>query len=95
MKHHERNHYFGSAAEEIEVAGTYNLLYNTIFFIEAGMGSALCFKGMADAVGSSRGLVFRPLDPVIYSANYVFWRRDQVFLPRRSSRRGGLGRDVL
>ena len=63
----------------IEVAGTYNLLYNTIFFIEAGMGSALCFKGMADAVGSSRGLVFRPLDPVIYSANYVVWRRDQVF----------------
>ncbi|WP_270456589.1 substrate-binding domain-containing protein [Allisonella histaminiformans] len=79
MKHHERNHYFGSAAEKIEVAGTYNLLYNTIFFIEAGVGSVLCFKGMADAVGSSRGLVFRPLDPVIYSANYVVWRRDQVF----------------
>lgn len=79
MKHHELDHYFGSAAEKIEVAGTYNLLYNTIFFIEAGMGSALCFKGMADAVGSSRGLVFRPLDPVIYSANYVVWRRDQVF----------------
>lgn len=32
---------------------------------EAGIGSALCFKGMADAVGTSRGLVFRPLDPVI------------------------------
>ena len=79
MKHHELDHYFGSAAEKIEVAGTYNLLYNTIFLIEAGMGSALCFKGMADAVGSSRGLVFRPLDPVIYSANYVVWRRDQVF----------------
>ena len=79
MKHHELDHYFGSAAEKIEVAGTYNLLYNTIFFIEAGMGSALCFKGMADAVGSSRGLVFRPLDPVIRSANYVVWRRDQVF----------------
>lgn len=79
MKHHELDYYFGSAAEKIEVAGTYNLLYNTIFFIEAGMGSALCFKGMTDAVGSSRGLVFRPLDPVIYSANYVVWRRDQVF----------------
>lgn len=79
MKHHELNHYFGIAAEKIEVAGTCNLLYNTIFFIEAGMGSALCFKGMADAVGSSRGLVFHPLDPVIYSANYVVWRRDQVF----------------
>lgn len=79
MKHHELDHYFGSAAEKIEVAGTYNLLYNTIFFIEAGMGSALCFKGMADAVGSSRGLVFRLLEPVIRSANYVVWRRDQVF----------------
>lgn len=63
MKHHEMDHYFGSAAEKIEVAGTYNLLYNTIFFIEAGMCSELCFKGMADAVGLSRGLVFRPLDP--------------------------------
>ena len=34
---------------------------------------------MADTVGSSRGLVFRPLDPMICSANYVVWRRDQVF----------------
>lgn len=79
MKRHELNHYFGSAAEKIEVAGTYNLLYNTIFFIEAGIGSALCFKGMADAVGTSRGLVFRPLEPELRSANYVVWRRDQVF----------------
>lgn len=79
MKRHELDHYFGSAAEKIEVAGTYNLLYNTIFFIEAGIGSALCFKGMADAVGTSRGLVFRPLEPELRSANYVVWRRDQVF----------------
>lgn len=43
------------------------------------MSSALCFKGMAEAIGPSRGLVFRPLDPVIRSANYVVWRRDQVF----------------
>ena len=69
MKRHELDHYFGSAAEKIEVAGTYNLLYNTIFFIEAGIGSALCFKGMADAVGTSRGLVFRPLEPELRSAN--------------------------
>lgn len=69
MKRHELDHYFGSAAEKIEVAGTYNLLYNTIFSIEAGIGSALCFKGMTEAVGPSRGLVFRPLDPVIRSAN--------------------------
>lgn len=79
MKRHELDHYFGSAAEKIEVAGTYNLLYNTIFFIEAGIGSALCFKGMAEAVGTSRGLVFRPLEPELRSANYVVWRRDQVF----------------
>ena len=69
MKRHELDHYFGSAAEKIEVAGTYNLLYNTIFFIEAGIGSALCFKGMADAVGTSRGMVFRPLEPELRSAN--------------------------
>lgn len=31
-------------------------------------------KGLLDF-----GLVCRPLDPVIYSANYVVWRRDQVF----------------
>ena len=79
MKRHELDHYFGNAAEKIEVAGTYNLLYNTIFSIEAGIGSALCFKGMADAVGTSRGLFFRPLEPELRSANYVVWRRDQVF----------------
>lgn len=80
MKRHELDHYFGSAAEKIEVAGAYNLLYNSIFFIEEGVGSALCVKSMAEAVSPSRGLVFRPLDPVVIrSANYVVWRRDQVF----------------
>lgn len=79
MKRHELDHYFGNAAEKIEVAGTYNLLYNSIFFIEAGVGSALCVKSMAEAVGPSRGLVFRPLEPELRSANYVVWRRDQVF----------------
>lgn len=69
MKRHELDHYFGNAAEKIEVAGTYNLLYNTIFSIEAGVGSALCVKSMAEAVSPSRGLVFRPMDPVIRSAN--------------------------
>ena len=62
------------------MAGAYNLLYNSIFFIEEGVGSALCVKSMAEAVSPSRGLVFRPLDPVVIrSANYVVWRRDQVF----------------
>lgn len=46
MKRHELDHYFGSAAEKIEVAGTYNLLYNSIFFIEAG-GSAVLFASRA------------------------------------------------
>lgn len=95
MKHHEMDHYFGSAAEKIEVAGTYNLLYNTIFFIEAGMGSALCFKGMADAVGSSRGLVVHPLGPRDLLGELCGLAQRPGLLPRRSSRRGGPGRGVL
>lgn len=47
MKRHELDHYFGSAAEKIEVAGTYNLLYNSIFFIEAGGGAAVLFASRA------------------------------------------------
>lgn len=46
MKRHELDHYFGNAAEKIEVAGTYNLLYNSIFFIEAG-GAAVLFASRA------------------------------------------------
>lgn len=76
---HEFDHYLESMVKEIQIAGTYSLLYNTIFFIEAGMGSALCFKDVAETMGLHRGLVFRPLMPPIQSSNYIIWKKDQAF----------------
>lgn len=79
VKHHELDHYFGYGADGLNIVGTYNLLYNIIFFIASGMGSALCFKSMAEAVGSTKNLIFRPLEPTIHSSNYIIWNKNQVF----------------
>lgn len=79
LKTHEFDHYLGPMTKQLSIAGTYNLLYNSIFFIEAGMGSALCFQSVAEAVGPHRDLVFRPLNPPIQSSNYIIWKKDQAF----------------
>ena len=93
MKRHELDHYFGSAAEKIEVAGTYNLLYNSIFFIEAG-GGRQC--SLLQGHGGSHRSVPRAGFPAAGARAALgelggLAQRSGLLL-RRPSRRGGSGR---
>ena len=68
----------GCAADRLQIAGTYNLLFNGSLMVEEGMGYALCFDHIVHMTESSR-LCFRPLSVTIRPAVSLLWKRHQVF----------------
>ncbi|MBQ7516499.1 MAG: LysR family transcriptional regulator [Schwartzia sp.] len=74
------DHWLGRRAEELRVVSTYNLVFNSRFFVEQGFGSILSFAGLIAVESQSRtGLLFRPLVPELRSRNYLIWKKGQVF----------------
>lgn len=63
---------------ELDIAMTYNLLFNASLLVEEGFGYAICFDRIINTSGDSR-LCFRPLSPTIESEMYMIWKRYQVF----------------
>ena len=62
---------------ELNIRATYNLIYNASLMVEAGLGYAVCFNGLINTSGDS-ALCFRPIEPNIYAAPYIIWKRYQV-----------------
>ena len=80
MEAKEFDHWLGRRAEELNVVGTYNLVYNARFMAEQGFGSILSFSGLLSTDEDDEdGLVFRPLMPELRSRNYLIWKKGQVF----------------
>ncbi len=51
----------GISSDLLQIAGTYNLLYNASLLVAAGYGSALCLKDLINTTGTE--LRFIPLEP--------------------------------
>ena len=66
----------GSQARRLQVAATYNLLYNASLMVEDGIGVAISFDGLVDTSESS-SLCFRPLYPEISVSPSLIWKRHQ------------------
>lgn len=66
----------GSQARRLQVAATYNLLYNASLMVEDGIGVAISFDGLVDTSGNS-SLCFRPLYPEISVSPSLIWKRHQ------------------
>lgn len=77
MDSQEFDHWLDRPMQELNIVASYNLLHNTIFLAEQGMGSVLCFDRIIPE--SYKQLVFRPLAPSLHSSNYIIWRKDQAF----------------
>ena len=58
--------WFGDDFEKMDVAATFNLVYNACRMVETGMGYALTIDGLADT-GEDSLLCFRPLAPALES----------------------------
>lgn len=68
----------GIPSEQVNIVGTYNLLYNGSLMVEEGMGYAICFDHIINTTGDT-DLCFRPLSRQIETPMYVIWKKYQVF----------------
>ena len=66
----------GAQARKLQVAATYNLLYNASLMVEDGIGYAVSFDKLVDTSDSSK-LCFRPLVPEISVHPTLIWKREQ------------------
>ena len=63
--------------QELNIVGSYNLLFNASLMVEAGLGCALAFEDIINTQQSN--LCFRPLEPAVYAQPNIFWKRNQFF----------------
>lgn len=63
---------------QLNIAATYNLLFNASIMVEEGLGYAVCFDKIIN-VGETSSLCFKPLNPVIKSEATIIWKRYQFF----------------
>lgn len=72
--------WLGRELSSLDVAGTYNLLFNASLMVEAGLGYALCIDGIVSTDAHS-ALAFRPLSPVLRQNMSLVWKRGARFSP--------------
>ena len=72
--------WFGKEFNNLNIAATYNLLYNAAIMVSAGIGYAVSLDKLADTSEQS-SLCFRPLSPKLESGLDVVWKKNQVFSP--------------
>ncbi len=61
--------------DDLNIIGTYNLLYNASKFVEAGFGYALGI----DNIINNDALTFVPFEPKIVSNIHIIWKKYQIF----------------
>ena len=72
--------WFGSGADEVTVAATFNLNYNAAVMVRSGIGYAVTYDKL-NSTGEDSDLAFRELKGVPKSEMYVIWRKYQPFPP--------------
>lgn len=70
--------WFGKAFLSMDVAVTFNLVYNAAVMAREGLGYVLSISGLVD-VGTDSALCFRPLSPKMTSPLYFVWRKNRPF----------------
>ena len=69
--------WMGRDISELDVVGTYNLVFNASLLVDEGLGYALCFDKLIHTEGTS--LCFRPFSPPLEAPGYIVWKKYQVF----------------
>lgn len=74
----ELSGWLGRPFEELNPAGTYNLIYNAAIMVEEGLGCAVCIDKLLDTSGES-AVYFRPFEPAIDAELFIAWKKYQFF----------------
>lgn len=69
--------WFGKEFNNLNIAATYNLLYNAAIMVDAGIGYAVSLDKLANTSEQS-SLCFRPLSPKLESGLDIVWKKNQV-----------------
>lgn len=70
--------WLGGDADNLNVAGTYNLIYNAGAMVAEGLGCAIALDKLANT-GEGSPLCFRPLYPKVEASLSLVWKRDRYF----------------
>ncbi|MCI9381927.1 MAG: LysR family transcriptional regulator [Dorea sp.] len=70
--------WLGKNYDELNIVGTYNLLFNGSLMVKDGMGYALCFDKIINITEDS-SLCFRPLMPGLSESMHIIWKKYQIF----------------
>ncbi len=62
---------------ELNIAGSYTLLYNATLMVKEGLGYAISFDQLINTTGTM--LCTRPLEPAIFTEPCIAWKKHQVF----------------
>lgn len=74
----ELSGWYGGDFECLNIAATYNLIYNAALMVDEGFGYALCLDKLINTTGDSN-LCFRPLEPRLEARLILVWKKYQVF----------------
>ncbi|MGN0637107.1 MAG: LysR family transcriptional regulator [Huintestinicola sp.] len=69
--------WFGKNADSLDIAATYNLLYNVAVMVQHKMGIALCIRLEA----KYDGLCFVPMKPQLNIGSVMVWKKNQIVSP--------------
>ena len=77
--HYEENFFDGNFSK-INVAATYNLIYNAIFMVKKGIGYAICLDKLIEPCYGT-GLVFKPIITSFTADICIVTKKYQTFSP--------------
>lgn len=63
---------------DLNIAATYNLIFNASLLVDEGLGYAIGFDKIINTTGNSN-LCFRPLNPRLEEEISIIWKKYQVF----------------
>ena len=70
--------WIGRDPEQLNIAATYNLIFNASLLVDEGLGYAIGFDKIINTTGDSN-LCFRPLSPGLENKMNIIWKKYQVF----------------
>lgn len=72
------NEWFGQDYETLNIAATYNLIFNAALLVEQGVGCAVTIDNLVNQQEHSN-LKFIPFEPKLESGLDIVWKKRQVF----------------
>ncbi len=69
--------WLGKKESQLNIVGTYNLIFNASLLVDEGLGYALCYDKLINTCGSN--LCFRPLSPALEAHGSIVWKKYQIF----------------